>query len=82
MLCWWCAPCPHLKHVFLCDTKVSDVGLTALATHSVNLTEVYLYDCWCVTMYGVHTLATHCKHLTKLALNLNIRLSPQTSTAA
>jgi hypothetical protein len=72
--------CPRLTHVYLCDTKVSDVGLTALATHCVHLKEVYLYDCWGVTMYGVRTLATHSKQLTKLALNISLshhKLPPQ-----
>jgi hypothetical protein len=72
--------CPRLTHVYLCDTKVSDAGLTALATHCVHLKEVYLYDCWGVTMYGVRSLAAHCKHLTKLALNIRLshpKLPPQ-----
>jgi hypothetical protein len=60
--------CPRLMRVHLSYTKVGDAGLTALATHCLDLQEVYLYCCRRVTVQGVCALAAHCRHLTKLAL--------------
>jgi hypothetical protein len=68
--------CPHLTVLGLAGTHVGDAGLLALATHCVNLKELYLHDCSNITMLGVRALAENCPVLECTGLPLRL-VGPQ-----